>query len=548
MITISKNPPLVALAKNPTVFLFTSDNYVTAQGTPADATITFSAGLAAAENFGIAYGNKIISFVVVSGTPDDSGLQIKAIGAESLSSWVAATANEIAKNYNLSNDYMISANGSSIVFIARANGSNYTMTLSNPPAKMSITDGTAGTDVAVRPFFNIVAQTWMKRNASMVKIYEDSLSVDSDGKVFYDISEIVKSELYSEFEWPEASTNCFVKREHINVPYFIRYAEQYGIPPVVKALETSQYLCALNGGVPFWKQVEYYTNNTSFWDRMQYEKNFLTWQPNNKLIDTKQPEKLYWLAWNNTLIPTACKLRVTLHTYDVNGAMTTTVLHTDTQAVSYMEAYEIQVGYEKLNSLLNLNQYFLAFNSDGYPGQSYDVEIVTDNDTILSEKRSYIIDYTEHRNVRYYIFMNSLGGYDTLRTTGIGEYESPVERTIISRAYPKEFDAAFQQKKQIFTSGTKKMKVNSGWISSEQAEWLMDMFLSEEVYEVKGDALFPIVMASTSGPKVIDEQTPKCFVEFEYEYCSHDSVFAKGTVAPTGGDFNEDFNPDFYTE
>ena len=172
--------------------------------------------------------------------------------------------------------------------------------------------------------------------------------------------------------------------------------------------------------------------------------------------------------------------------------------------------------------------------------------VETSSGLIISETRRYYLDLKEYQNTREFIFLNSLGGYDTLRTTGEGEYEAAQERTTVTCSYPKEFDASFKQKRNVFTTGIEKLKVNSGWITQEQCEWLQDFLLSEEVYEIKNGKLFPVTITSTSGPKKADKQTPAYFVEFEYEYSNHSSTFAVGSQELQSGDFNDDFNDDFY--
>lgn len=547
MLSLVKYPPPVALAKNPVVFQFQSDNYITTAGVAASLQLVFSAGLANGNTFDLNYNGKTLHFTVAT-SPTDSGLQIKAIAAESLYAWVAQTAAYLQQNYDLSTYFNIFSNLNGITLLARSTGSDYSISLDNEPGAMSAANEISGVDEAVQTFFNIVAQTWMKRGTEMVRVFDDAVSVDSLGKAYYDISEIVKSELYSEFEYPETDADGIIKREHINVPFFIRYAEMYGIPSAVRAMRTSQYFCALNGGVPFWKQVEYYAAGTSFFDRMQYDKNFLTWQPNNKKISISQTEKLYWLAWKNTLNNTSCKLRFTLHTYDDTG-MIAVIVYSAPFNITYLETYELHVGCARLNALYNFDLYFHDQGADGVPGQSYDVEVITATTPALaiSEKRTYIVDLTEYPNTLEFLFLNSLGGYDTVRTTGIGELEPTQERTFVTCAYPKEFDVYFKQKKQVFVDGAQKMKVNSGWLTIEQYNWLQDFFLSDEVYEIKNSKLYPVVLTSQSATKATDEQSPAYFVEFEYEYSAHESTFVPGTQPETGGDFNEDFNPDYLT-
>lgn len=540
-ITLQTYPPLVALAKNPVVFGFESDNVVITPGVKCFLPIEFFASLAADETFTLAWGSNSITFTAKA-TPDSSGTQFKTIvGGQSLNAWCVQTAGYLNQNYILSRDFEISPNGTVWINItARETGDDYTLTLTSAQEPAKLDEGVAyvaGTTEVLQDFFSILLQTFIKDGAYMLQKFEDALDVYDSYNAIADISEVLKSELYSEFEWPEAAANSFKKREHILLPYFIRYCEQYGNPLVQKALTTSGYYWALNGGVPFWKQVEYYSAGTSFWDRMQYEMNFLTWQPRTKKTDLYQAQSLYFLAWKSTLNGTLCRLKITLIASDGD----TLITHSGDQAISYMDVFEIQVGYDRLEVLYDMGIW-------NHTVVAYEIEVeVKAGGLLLSEKFHFDIDRNEYPNKRYFRFLNSLGGFDDVMTTGIGEFELAPERTVITCPYPKVFNTAFQMKKNIFISGAQKMKVNTGWKTKEEIDWLQDMMLSEEVYEVINGDLYPIVITSTSGPKYVDEQSPAYFMEFEYERSAHDTTYAAGTVPPTGGDFSEDYNDDFLT-
>jgi len=548
-ISLITYPPYLALAKNPVVFKLLTNNAIETAGVKANLSLIFNDDpylLVDGDSFDLVWGSNIIT-ITVKTTPDSSGNQIKAIvQGQTLTQWVLQTHNYLNSNYYISRDFTIASVLNSMIFAARETGDEYTLTLDNePPTKINSQDAVTGVTEVYREFFSMLCQTFVKDGTEMLKKFEDALSVDSSYNAFVDIAEILKAELYSEFEWPEASATSWKKREHLLLPYFIRYCEQFGNPLTPQKIATTQYFWAFNGGIPFWKQVDYYSAGTSFWDRMLYEMNFLTWQPRTKKIDIYQPETLYWVAWKNTLNNTTCRLKITAHTYDETGLITTTIYSGD-QAVSYMDVFELQVGYARLNELYDIDAYFHDQGVDGVTGQYYEVEVVIKSGgLVISEKFTYEVDLTEYPNTRYFRFLNSVGGYDTVRTTGIGEFELAPERAFITSPYPKEFDAAFKQKKNIFISGTQKMKVNTGWKNKEEIDWLQDFMLSEEVYEIIDGKLYPIVITSTSGPKYVDEQSPAYFMEFEYERSTHDTTYATGIQEQEGGDFNEDFNDDY---
>jgi hypothetical protein len=138
---------------------------------------------------------------------------------------------------------------------------------------------------------------------------------------------------------------------------------------------------------------------------------------------------------------------------------------------------------------------------------------------LLGEKRKYIIDYNEYPYKRYFLYHTSLGGYDTLRATGIGKTKYSQDRTVAKKTYLKEYAAAFNINREIFIEGSQKITCNSGWILSlDDLDAWLDMLYSDEVYEIISGKLYPVNFTSSDTPEYSDEHVPDPAYNFNFEY------------------------------
>jgi hypothetical protein len=524
-ITLTKYPPDLSLVKNPAVFKMQSNNFVATPGIYEIFKLIFTDWMDDGEAFTLNWGDETVT-ITAKNSPDDSGNQIPAYVAGTLAAWVLQTREYLNANYLLNRYFSFSStSGDNIILTARESGTAFILTLTNHFAGITEDETDQGEDEVLQDFFGIIFQTWVKRNSAMVKLAEDLLAIDASGYAITSVSEIIKAEFegWYEFEFPEADANSFIQRTHLLLPFYVRYAEHYGNPPAVQKLTTATWFYALNGGVPPWKQSEIYEAYDSYWDRILALKNFLTWHPTSKKTDVLATEKLYFVAWDTHAQTYDIRLRVICYPYN-DGATKDITL---TQAMNYMDVWEIEVSYARLNTLIGI-----ASNFNGGPGEYYTVEViklVTGVETALSEVRKYYLDYNEYQNEKNFLYRTSLGSYDTLRATGMNETSFSQDRTFINKTYLKEFELAFHIKRQGFVEDAEKVKCNSGWITEidELDAWL-DLINSDDVYEIIDGKIYPVIITSTDTPQYSSDPAPAYVVEFEYERTEHDTSYMVG--------------------
>lgn len=164
---------------------------------------------------------------------------------------------------------------------------------------------------------------------------------------------------------------------------------------------TNQMLWAIKGGI----QEEYFEEwkDTFFTDYIGARRSFLTFQNTEKKVRQDAPEYLYWLS-NISPTPSKIKLRIEVQYEDNTSEIMT---GSELSGILPFAVYCIPVGATVL-LLGNLPKVVV----------SYRVWLSDEANQRLTEARKYVLDYSYERNIRYILYQNSLGGFDTLCLTG----------------------------------------------------------------------------------------------------------------------------------
>lgn len=335
---------------------------------------------------------------------------------------------------------------------------------------------------------NMFDEPYFKIMAEPVAGQYELLPLNAADEAVFDLREYFKPELSVELK--------LAAHLHANAckPFEVVFHEYYGNPPAQYDNNVSTIVVLL-GTVPRWKQAAFNAAYGSFttWFVTNI---FLSWYPAiaKKLLPT-QPELLYFMApTNGTFSPTV------VITYS-DG---TTANHSPAISISaqIFQVASLPVGYTELG---------IAAVTPAKTAVSYTV-------TIGGKTRSYAVDHTPYRDVRYIIFRNSLGGYDTLACTGEADEATEMQREVAERVYDPEHPGRLN-KLPYNIEHTPVVKVNSGWLLPAERDWLNDLLISEDVYELAAGILSPVLIRNTSIDRTKRTYEPGS-VELEYEYLS----------------------------
>jgi hypothetical protein len=529
MLSIIKSPPAVSITGNPSRFILSSDNYLSSAGTKALVTLNFTAPGLTDEGFTLSWDNIEVE-VVCKANPDNSGNQIPDNSVYSvLTDWIQAVATLLSLNYYLAKDFVITTSPTAVIFTAREFGSKYTLSWvkswSTPEPVMTVM---GGVDQTTQTFFKVGILMDLFIESDYQNIAEELLPVDLSGQVTIDIHKFFADRLFSEFTFPESSDNLIVVKENSCRPYRIRVYERYGEDLKAHKLIVSDQYHMLCAGISHLQEAIYNRQDSSFWEKLTYNDYFLTWQPKTKMVDRYQIEKLYFLVQSS--IPS---LVLKIKTYSITGSVSTVT-------ASSLDAPVVKSVYE---IILTPSTTQITGYDDGTL-KKFDAWLEDGSDNRISEIRTYVMDTLAHENVRYFLFLNSLGGYDTLRITGDQEDLLEYSRTSVKKILGDAFTEKDHQTKPSHIRERKRYTANTGWKTKEDIAWIRDFFLSKQVYLLNTGKLIPVEITTTEALQRKD-RSEMYSIQFDYQRAYTSEYYTREIVA---ADFNDDFIDDFANE
>lgn len=286
----------------------------------------------------------------------------------------------------------------------------------------------------------------------------------------------------------------------------IAFEEYYGNPPAGSNQITWTGLL-MGGRIPRWKQYEFNAAYANFQAWITAQKPFLTFAPRTgKRVLPSQPERLYFL---NQLEATPATLTLICGVYFDDGSFdlydpTVSIAVNPNQVVSFATGYD-QLGIGT----------WAAANHEGKQVTNYYVMVRNNGGAAISEAFLYNVDHNDYLNTRYLVFANSLVGYDCIACTGIADEFTDIERFTAERIKDVS-DATRLHKTEYRTEEFETVKVNTGALLPDELNWLNELYLSKEIYEVIGTTWKRILIKSKQLDRSIRNFEYRS-VEIEYE-------------------------------
>lgn len=445
---------------------------------------------------------------------DDSGTQFKTAVPIGFA-WVSEFASFLRSNYLFDKYFEISVDENYFSIHAREKGteSNITFTKHSGLTTTSYYS-TNGADPVMQDGYQLFIQL---RNGDDEVIAEESATPGSDGKATFDLAEYLESELEKQreedgqqFTYPSGD-DLVIERPAFLLEFAIRYAEKWN-GNVRKLAETGGFL-ALLGGLSKAKLAELEASGIGFYDLVTESPLpkdvpiFLTFQPKTKTVGKYQPERLYFFNYSGFEASAVRK------NYWSDGSTTTALLVNILMTTSIQEIL-VSPGTVETGSLKLVK---------------YEIYVIESSDDPTSETRTYVVDHTYYRNEHYFIFRNSLGGYDTLRCTGVLKYKPEFDRETFTND-DDETSTVQVLMEQVY-------EANTGSLTSDMALWMNDFMLSKEVYWLRENVAHKIVV--TSKKKTVISDTDRRFnIEFEFSLSAKDKYHSTPEIG-TGFNINQ---------
>jgi hypothetical protein len=347
---------------------------------------------------------------------------------------------------------------------------------------------------------------------------EDLKSVDANGDAIFDIAEILESVCESNFAFPVDVLYSII-RDKVTRPYFVRYYEAYGNPFIARKLHTSPLTFCCTGGIPPWKQPAFYHEIQNFFTFFNSNNmNFLTWLTEKK-ADLNSEERLYLMIDKDE----DCDVYYHVKAYYNNGTeediYPDTRLTTDIRPAVFGDVFEICVGYKNLNlgSLCTYPENLIAW-------EIRPVINGEENGTYVASTFRFNLDRRIYPNTRYFMFKNSLGAFESVIFTGEAILESAITRTQWNNSELSLYEETYRERKQRTDQYVEKMKASTGWITVAEREWLRELLMSEEVYELKNNARYPVIITSDKV-EICKDNVYLYALSIEYEYTYMENIY-----------------------
>jgi hypothetical protein len=344
----------------------------------------------------------------------------------------------------------------------------------------------------------------------------------------YDLKRLLYTDLTGHFTFPETAT---LQHLHSILPKIYLHLSFLGDNITAESLAPEEYLYALPGKMSQTKEKALNTQSTSIYADLVSSKRFLSLAPIIKATDIYTPEKLYFIFTaavpNATIIITE---RFRQHTAETRTLATFS-------AAAY-SLYELSIGFQSVKQ---------ADYGSKIPTE-YDISIENGSGALISERRTFQIDYTYLRTARYFLFKNSYGVYEVFRATGDAEKANKIRKEWFERVIHAQNDTD-QSRKSLDIQHTYTMKINTGYLPAPLNFYIASEFLgSSDVYWLKNNRAYAVQIEENEVS--VSKSDIENLHEFDFQVTLNDmddtffQEFLPGSELPIQGDFSSDFNND----
>lgn len=282
---------------------------------------------------------------------------------------------------------------------------------------------------------------------------------------FYDVPEVLHGLLWNEIpnEVTQPYFNPALREYKANV---WRMSEDAYSP----MLENPIQLIALKGGLP----VANHSTDVTMTGQNYLgpgTRKFLTHQAREKLITKEQPE---WLCFYFEEAGTYRTRLQVVYDDGTSGTINSKLVTIPEKGLWYLPSGYNQMGLE---AIVPSGKTMLSY--------TFAVQLNVSPFTVISEVFSYVIDTRYQRHHRYFAFVNSLGGVDTIRAFGELEPGSTFTRQTTEKALSSTDRAAQGVVSMVMNERAHTFTLNTGFFQTQaEADYYNELLLSTLVVEV----------------------------------------------------------------
>jgi len=335
---------------------------------------------------------------------------------------------------------------------------------------------------------------------------------NSNDQFVFDISNILQEYLGSDLN--DLTETSHTVASDLARDFYVEYAEEYdeitnGINNLTLQSftdDSANTFTAVNSTVPYvwlsnfsidsvnYNLADFYSASTP-----NTSTRFLTNQPSKIEIGSNES---YQLSFIQGTIAVKDDLTRRVITYDSNGSVIAT---TDTVLIasSSSEVVNISCGTANLGAIITAATI------------KYDVKIVYGT-SVISETLTFNINSDCSRIERRIEFVNKLGGLDAFTCKGKESKDMDITKKIFKRTLNTSRSIPERSVTTVSVDSKEVYALNSGIVSKEERDWLIEMIESPECYMVIDSYRIPIQITDKFGIEKLAEDSYN--IQFEYEF------------------------------
>lgn len=504
MATILVNPlPAVAFSKNRIMATFQTDSVYASLGVAAVNEFSLTGTIFAGRTIQIRYGNITVSFFTVVGlSPNGTNLKTGSgnqTHAEQLVAYFQA-------NPYLDRDFTITAPNDPtrprVVFTAKAIGSEYNF-VPIIYTNIILLNVTAGGGQIRKKNLAIGLECQLQRIGSELydTVYSERIPYRSQ-QLTVNISKLLHAELAPDFP-PAWDSIVAWRHTRSRRKYRLRVAEGYGDPFVLQASETFPEKYVHFGGTGFRQGL---TKTPAQWVQgaTAAEDKFLRYGIAIRYLQTDEPQ---WLTFLNT------RSAITLLYIQVR------IEYADSSIITVLKPI---VGGLAAHECISIPVWATALNLQSYTPtkaiRSYYCRMMSGESPVaVSEELRFVMDYANREHKQYFVFLNSVGGWDSFLAYGKSSYGVAWTNQQNARPIPADYTPNDGDVSDVGSTMRDTFVVATSFYTAEQLRYFRDFFNSPYKFRFMNGTCYPITIKGQDIPEGSDGQNQYAH-QFEYQY------------------------------
>lgn len=285
-------------------------------------------------------------------------------------------------------------------------------------------------------------------------------------------------------------------------------AEAYGDPQVTQSLTLSETFTVLRGGLPKQLNIDFF--NTY----LPSSKAFLNWHPGKKRVDISQPELLHFYCYDAAITDLTQKVKVYF-----SDQTDQTVTKSSLSGITEGSIYRIPAGYSQLD---------LASIDGTKQIVRYETWLEDQDDSIVSEVKTYAVEQITKPFTRYWMFTNSLGMWEIMRAEGKSVGGMSIDRERSTHYLQQGYDRTLGEIRNRVIGSEEAIEVSTGFFGSkEESLWAKEFLLSQKVLQLTTTERIPYNIL-TNDYRPYQDHDYKWYLRFEaqlaYNNLNHASL------------------------